>query len=147
MLRRLAKMVLGKVTGRGSAGATPPPPADPPAAPAAAESLARIDSGAQEVKERLDAGEPVVLLDVRNPGETAGGIIAGAICIPLPELPARWEEVQDCDEIVCYCAAGARSLQAARLLRARGVFNATSLEGGLSAWAMAGGALVPPVAR
>lgn len=144
MLRRLAKKVLGKVTGRGADRPAPPPPADPPAAPAAAESLANIEAGAQEVKERLDAGEPVVLLDVRNPGETANGVIDGAILIPLPELEARWEEVKDCDEIVCYCAAGMRSMRAATFLRDKGVFNATSMEGGVSAWTGIGGALVPP---
>ena len=142
MLRRLAKKVLGTVTG----GRTtpPPPPSDPPAAPAAAETLATIEEDAQEVKERIDAGEPVVLLDVRNPDETAQGIIQDAVVIPLPELSARWEELKEANEIVCYCRSGRRSLEAARFLREQGLFNATSMSGGVGAWATAGGVLVDP---
>ena len=142
MLRRLAKKVLQRVRG-GAGPLTAPPPSDPPAAPAQAEGLATITASAQEVKERIDAGEPVVLLDVRTASEVAGGVISGAIHIPLQELDARWQEVADCDEIVCYCAAGMRSLRAATLLREKGVFNATSLEGGVAEWAVAGGVLVP----
>ena len=109
-----------------------------------AEALSTIEAGAQEVKERLDAGEPVTMLDVREPSETAGGIIPGAIRIPLGQLQARWEEVKDANEIVCYCAVGARSLQAAHFLREKGIFNATSLDGGMSAWMELGGKVVRP---
>jgi len=101
-----------------------------------------MEAGAQEIYERVSAGEPVTLLDVRQPEETARGVITGAVVIPLPELSVRWEEVADRDEIVCYCASGVRSLQAATLLRDRGVFNATSLEGGVRAWRSVGGELV-----
>jgi rhodanese-related sulfurtransferase len=106
--------------------------------------LAQIEAGAQEVKERIDAGEPVVLLDVRQPEEVAAGIIPGALHIPLPELEDRWSEVKDCDEVVCVCAKGGRSLQAATFLRTRGVFNATSLVGGMAAWHELGGTTVTP---
>lgn len=149
MIRRLARRVLDKVRGPSPTpspsprGAPPAPPAAPPAPVAAAETLSRMEAGAQEVKERIDAGEPVVLLDVRQPEETAQGVIAGAVLIPLAELATRWEEVKDCDEIVCYCAAGMRSLRAAELLRSKGVFNATSMEGGVMAWKQAGGSLGP----
>lgn len=145
MLRRLAKKLIAKVTG--ARPSPPPPPSDPPAAPAEAETLATIEEDAQEVKERIDAGEPVVLLDVRNPAETAQGIIEDAVLIPLPSLADRWEELKDANEIVCYCAAGARSLQAARFLREKGLFNATSMSGGVGSWAGAGGALVAPPGR
>lgn len=108
------------------------------------EALARLDAGCQEVKERVEAGEPVVLLDVREPEETARGIIRGAILIPLSQLEARWKEVEKHNEIICYCAAGKRSLTAAQMLRDRGLFNATSLEGGLAAWTNLGGKVVRP---
>jgi len=146
MIRRLARRVLRTVRGAATNPPVPrspaPPPAPEPITPA--ETLSRIEAGAQEVKERLDAGEPVVLLDVRQPEETAQGVIAGAVLIPLAELDARWEEVKDSNEIVCYCAAGMRSLRAAELLRAKGVFNATSMEGGVMAWKELGGELQPP---
>jgi rhodanese-related sulfurtransferase len=109
-----------------------------------AEALSTIECSAQEIKERLDAGEPVTVLDVREPSETAGGIIPGAKLIPLGQLRARWEEVKDENEIVCYCAMGARSLQAAHFLREQGLFNATSLDGGISAWMEIGGKVVRP---
>jgi rhodanese-related sulfurtransferase len=108
-----------------------------------ADALANIEAGAQEIKERVEAGEPVVLLDVREPEETALGVIPGARRIPLGQLEARWAEVRDCNEIVCYCAHGQRSVAAAELLRKHGLFNATSLEGGVAAWQGLGGKLVP----
>ena len=61
--------------------------------------------------------------------------------IPLPELEARWTELEGADEIVCYCASGMRSVSAAKLLRQKGLINATSLEGGVGAWTDAGGSL------
>jgi rhodanese-related sulfurtransferase len=149
MIRSTLRRLLGrdKAPAKPPAAAGAPRPAAPPPRPqeaaAEAESLARIEAGAQEVKERIDCGEPVVLLDVRNPDETALGVIAGAIVIPLPELERRWVEVKDKNEIVCYCRSGKRSLQAATFLREKGVFNATSLEGGVLAWESFGGKLVP----
>ena len=67
----------------------------------------------------------------------------GPSSFPLPELERRWVEVKDKNEIVCYCRSGKRSLQAATFLREKGVFNATSLEGGVIAWESFGGKLVP----
>jgi rhodanese-related sulfurtransferase len=104
--------------------------------------MSNIECGAQELKERLDAGESVRILDVREPHETAGGVIDGALCIPLGQLEQRWETLKDADEVVCYCALGARSLQAAGFLRSKGVDNATSMDGGVHAWQAAGGTLV-----
>jgi adenylyltransferase/sulfurtransferase len=106
--------------------------------------MSNIECGAQELKERLDAGEPVTILDVREAHETSGGIIEGALRIPLGQLESRWEELKQADEVVCYCALGARSLQAAGLLRSKGVDNATSMDGGVLAWQEAGGTLVQP---
>ena len=97
--------------------------------------LASIECGAQEVRERLEAGEPVVIIDVREIYELEqSGIIPQAKHIPLRELSTRWTELKDENEIVCYCAAGARSLNAAMLLRENGLFNATSMEGGFATW-------------
>ena len=145
MFRRLAKRVVRKVIGDDSGPVdNASKTSDVQEAAAEAESLANIEAGCQEIKERIEAGEPVQLLDVREPNETAQGVIEGALLIPLSELDARWKEVQDCNEIVCYCAAGMRSLKAATFLRQKGGFNATSLEGGVSAGSQLGGALVTP---
>ncbi|MEN9787693.1 MAG: hypothetical protein RLZZ299_2957 [Pseudomonadota bacterium] len=121
--------------------ATPRPAAAPSTAPAARASL---DAGAQEVLERLGAGERVVLLDVRDAAEREDGVIPGARFIPLGALETRRAELDGCDEIVCYCTSGVRSRDAARILRALGLFNATSLAGGIGAWTAAGGSLVVP---
>ena len=148
--RDMAKSVVNRLLGGSEASASTAPRAPAARAPAPepvvedANTLARIEAGAQEVKERIDAGEPVVLLDVREPFETAGGIVPGARTIPLGELRERWKELENCNEVVCYCAAGARSLEAARFLREKGLFNATSLEGGVTAWVSLGGALARP---
>lgn len=156
LLRSFAKRVVARVAGGGPAPTAPAPtPAPAPAAGrgpvavlageegpvAEAEALANLEAGAQEIKERVEAGEPVVLLDVREPEETRLGVIPGAVLIPLGQLEARWRELEKCNEVVCYCAHGQRSVAAAQLLRAKGLFNATSLEGGVAAWQACGGKL------
>ncbi|MCB9741913.1 MAG: rhodanese-like domain-containing protein [Alphaproteobacteria bacterium] len=148
-IRRLAGRLLKKVSGGDASGDVPPPPPQPrytpePSAPAVAPaaSLATIDCGAQELKERLEAGEQILVVDVRTAGEVAGGVLPGAIHIPLNELEERWEELRSADEIVCYCAAGMRSDTAATVLRQKGLINATSLVGGVGSWTGIGGRLV-----
>jgi rhodanese-related sulfurtransferase len=111
-----------------------------------AEALATIACGAQELRERIGAGEPVTVVDVREAFEVLTGTLPNALCIPLAELPARWKELENIDEVVCYCATGERSLEAARLLRENGLFNATSLEGGITAWMEVGGTVARPAA-
>ena len=69
-------------------------------------------------------------------------VIPGAILIPLGQLETEWVQVKDANEVVAYCALGARSLQAAAFLRSKGVFNATSMDGGIIAWTNAGGTTI-----
>ncbi len=143
LLRRLARRALrGSESSRaGSAEPARPKPSQETRQPADGVALASIHCDPQELKERLEAGEDIVMLDVRTPEEVATGTMASAVHIPLDQLEQRWEEVKDANEVVCYCKAGGRSLKAAELLRARGVFNATSLEGGIGAWSAVGGEL------
>ena len=130
MIRRILKRII-----RRSPRPTPPPPTPPSPPQAVGEELSNIECGAQELWERIQAGEPVVILDVREDFERQRmGFLQGSIHIPLRELSTRWEELKDANEIVCYCAAGARSYNAAMLLRDNGLFNATSLEGGIRSW-------------
>ena len=157
----IAKKLVNRALGRQNAPARPAArPAEAPAPVAAAprasepvapeepstdaEALARIECGAQELKERLDAGESVVIVDVREPFETAQGVLPEAKLIPLRQLYERWEELKSANEIVCYCAGGGRSLEAATFLRQKGLFNATSMEGGMFAWRSVNGKVVPP---
>ncbi len=139
ILRRVAKRVLKGSPDPDRAGPAPKGEgraADP-------SSLASIACGAQELKERVEAGEDIVLVDVRTVGEVSGGGISGALHMPLSDLPHLWHQVENANEVVCYCAVGKRSQSAAEYLRERGVFNATSLEGGLVAWRRIGGELGP----
>ena len=75
MLRRIVKRVVGKLRGSAARVTTPPPPAPPPTPEpiAQAETMASINADVQEVRERVEAGEPVTLLDVRTDGEVASG--------------------------------------------------------------------------
>jgi len=149
LVRSLAKRVLGmnKADAGESSGAgsqSPAPPVQRLQAPGEAEELTKIDSGAQEIIERVECGEPVDLVDVRSADEVKAGTLPGAILIPFDELEARWEEVRQCNEIICFSENGDRSLKAAKFLRGKGLFTSTSLEGGLKAWREYGGSLVTP---
>ncbi len=139
--RNKAKGLIKKAMGQKSPQPAPPSPS-PQDEPETAEQFAQMECGAQELKERLEAGETVTLVDVREARECTSGILPEAIHIPMRELGSRWEEVADADEIVCYCHSGARSFETAMLLRSKGLFNATSLEGGIVAWRAIGGEIV-----
>jgi rhodanese-related sulfurtransferase len=105
----------------------------------AGDQFAQMECGAQELKERLEAGEDVMVVDVRENREIKSGMLPSAVHIPMRELPARWKEVAEANEIVCYCVSGTRSYDMTLFLRSKGLFNATSLEGGISAWRAIGG--------
>jgi rhodanese-related sulfurtransferase len=77
-----------------------------------------------------------VLLDVRSPGEYAGGHLPGAVNVPLDEVEAVAARYAGQD-VVTVCHSGARSLVAAQLLSAAGA-QVQSLAGGTEAWRQAG---------
>ena len=89
-----------------------------------------------DVKEELDAGKPLVLLDVREPHEYEIAHLEGAQLIPLGELPSRLGELDDHADIVAYCHYGPRSLRALEILRAAGFNKVRNLKGGIEAWAV-----------
>ena len=76
----------------------------------------------------------VQLLDVRNPGETAGGTMPGAAIIPLGALPRQAEELDRERPVVAYCASGVRSSVAASWLRNQGFADVQDVMGGYDAW-------------
>jgi sulfur-carrier protein adenylyltransferase/sulfurtransferase len=92
------------------------------------------DMTARELKERLDRGEPIVIVDVREPQEYQINRIAGSKLIPLGELPQRYEELDPNDAIVCQCKSGARSAKATAFLRGIGFKNVRNLAGGILGW-------------
>ncbi|MCC6142264.1 MAG: FAD-dependent oxidoreductase [Candidatus Hydrogenedentes bacterium] len=75
----------------------------------------------------------VLWLDVRNPNETAGGVIEDALVIPLDDLRQRFEEIPRDRKIAVYCAAGLRGYVACRFLQQQG-FDVINLTGGYRTW-------------
>ncbi len=74
-----------------------------------------------EVKQRLDRGEKLVLIDVREPWEFSVCRIEGAKLIPMGTVPANLQALDTDDEIVVYCHHGVRSLDVTVWLRGQGV--------------------------
>lgn len=88
----------------------------------------------QELKARLDAGDDLLIVDVREPHEWDICRIDGAQLIPLQTLPAHFEELPRDREIVVHCKLGGRSAKAAEFLRAKGFDRVLNLTGGIYAW-------------
>jgi glyoxylase-like metal-dependent hydrolase (beta-lactamase superfamily II)/rhodanese-related sulfurtransferase len=89
---------------------------------------------AYDLSRRLASDMPLTVLDVRGPGEVAGGTVPGAVTIPLPQLVGRVSEVDASRPVVVYCAGGYRSMIAASVLRRHGVDDVSDLMGGYEAW-------------
>ena len=91
---------------------------------------------AQQLKNDLDAGKKVIVLDVREPDEVKSGKIPGAVNIPLPELNQRVSELpSDLDSpIVTTCQHGGRATTAAVFLRGMGYRNVRNLVGATQGW-------------
>lgn len=87
-----------------------------------------------ELKARLEAGDPVVVVDVRRSMEWAIVHLSNSVSIPLEELEHRLSELNPSDEIVVLCRVGRRSARAVALLRDCGFQQARNLTGGLVAW-------------
>ena len=91
---------------------------------------------AEQLKSRLDAGEKINIVDVREPHENAEFNIGGTL-IPLGKiLSMQVEEIEDLkdQELVLYCRSGNRSGQACMFLDAMGFKNTRNLVGGMLAW-------------
>ncbi len=90
----------------------------------------------EEVKQRLDSGESLNLVDVRQPEENAEFNIGG-ILLPLGKIQSM--QTDDIDnlkenEVICYCRSGNRSGNAALFLEQMGFSNVKNLTGGMLAW-------------
>jgi sulfur-carrier protein adenylyltransferase/sulfurtransferase len=90
---------------------------------------------ATELKERMDAGEDIQLIDVRQPDEFAFAKIEGAKLIPLGELMSRVSEIDPSRETVFQCKTGIRSARAVEILQHMGFQGRLkNLRGGITAW-------------
>src|SRR5690348_717092 len=88
----------------------------------------------EELKQRLDRGEDLFILDVREPHEYQICNIGGHL-IPLGDLPKRVNELDTSKEIVAHCRSGVRSAKAVNFLRQAGLKKVHNLAGGILAWA------------
>jgi sulfur-carrier protein adenylyltransferase/sulfurtransferase len=88
----------------------------------------------QELKQRLDAGEDIFVLDVREPFEYQIANIGGKL-IPQNDVPQRLNEIDREREVVVHCKMGGRSQKVAEFLTQNGYPNVKNLAGGIPAWA------------
>ena len=91
------------------------------------------DMTVEELKKRLERGDDLFVLDVREPHEYQAANIGGHL-IPLNDLPRRVGELDPSKEIVVHCKLGGRSAKAADFLRQSGFKNVHNLAGGITAW-------------
>lgn len=96
-----------------------------------AKSITAID-----LKKKLDAGEDLILLDVRSPQELRNIALPYGNCvnIPLGELRERYAELHKEKEIILYCMISQRGYEAQRILEEKGFLNVKFLDGGIVAW-------------
>jgi adenylyltransferase/sulfurtransferase len=106
--------------------------------PAAAPEPATVNSATEitsvELKQRLDRGDTLKIVDVREPNEYQINRIPGAELIPLGDVPKRVNELNPDDEIVLHCKSGVRSAKAADFLRSVGFKRVLNLKGGILDW-------------
>ena len=90
---------------------------------------------ALELKQKMDAGEDVQLIDVRQPDEYAFARIPGSKLIPLGEIMSRMSELDENREAVIHCKMGGRSARAIEALQRAGYTGKLkNLVGGITAW-------------
>ena len=89
----------------------------------------------QELRQKLEAGESFIFIDVREPWEYEEFNL-GAQLMPVGDIMNKMWELEDhkADEIVVHCRSGARSGMAQGLLMANGFTNVRNLKGGVMAW-------------
>jgi len=93
----------------------------------------------QEVKRRLDSGDKLTLIDVREPAEYQIANIPGAQLLPMRSVPAAFqvlESAADESTLIVFCHHGVRSLNVVNWLREQGIANAQSMAGGIDRWSV-----------
>ncbi|XXM74614.1 rhodanese-like domain-containing protein [Lysinibacillus sphaericus] len=86
-----------------------------------------------ELQKKLENGEMLDMIDVREAAEVRTGKIPGAVNIPLGLLEFRMNELDKRKQYFIVCQSGGRSSQAYRFLEYQG-FNVVNVEGGMSSW-------------
>ena len=90
----------------------------------------------QELKEKMDKGDALVLVDVREPHEIAISQLPGSVKIPLGTLSSNVNKLSTADDIVVHCRTGVRSARAVQFLMSAGFRKVWNLTGGIDRWAV-----------
>ena len=101
------------------------------------QSLSRLpfkQASAAEIKQRLDAGEQLHIIDVRERDEHIIAHIEQAKLHPMSEMRSWWQELPRDEAIVVMCHHGSRSAQVCMALREAGFGDLTNMQGGIDAW-------------
>ena len=88
---------------------------------------------AEQLEEKMNAGETLHIVDVRELDEVANGMVPGAINIPLSEFADRYTELEKEKEYILICAAGGRSAKAQMYLEAQG-YHCINMVDGMNGW-------------
>ena len=89
-----------------------------------------------QLKQRLDTGHSLILLDVREPEEVAIVCLEGAVHIPMGDIPGRIHELDPDADIVVYFHHGIRSASVVAFLMQREFGSVANLSGGIDAWSL-----------
>ena len=103
------------------------------------ETALPLEVTPQEVHQRLQSGEKLALIDVREPNEFQLARISGAELIPMRAVPAelsRLDAQADDSPLIVFCHHGVRSLNVVHWLREQGIDACQSLAGGIDRWSL-----------
>ena len=95
-----------------------------------------MDIEVSELKERLDKGEKLHIIDVREEWENEEASIEGSTLVPLGDLPTRLDELENLkgEEVIVHCKSGGRSGRAKQYMTTQGFSNVRNLLGGMDAF-------------
>lgn len=94
------------------------------------------DISPSDYQQQVAGGEPLLLLDIREPWELELARLDGAVHIPMGEIPGRLGELDRDRPVVVMCHHGVRSRQVAMFLEQSGFARVLNLAGGIDAWSM-----------
>jgi len=87
-----------------------------------------------ELQDRLERGEKLTIIDVREPWEYAEGHVPGAVLKPLGQIQTWAAELSKNDEVLLICRTASRSAMACQFLTRMGFTHVKNVEGGMVAW-------------
>ena len=97
----------------------------------------------EQLKQKVEDNENIVLYDIRSEGEVAQGIIKDSIYIPMHLIPLKLNEIPKDKDVILYCRSGVRSYHACKFLMQEGFDNVYNLAGGIISWARTGYEISP----